>query len=133
MATNDAIREGLADRLETIAGLQVYPRPPGSIVVPAAVVRRRNTNYDVTLDGLDDTTWAVTVFVSFANTDVSVTGLDEYVSPAGASSVVAAIHADPTLGGVVDFARVVNAEGEKVTNYAGTDYLSAEFVIEIGD
>jgi hypothetical protein len=133
MATNDAIREGIAARLGTIEGLQVYPRPPGTIVVPAAVVRRRIINYDATFDGVDDTVWSVTVFVSFANTDVSVEQLDSFCAPSGASSVVAAIHADPTLGGVVDFARVTSAEGEKVTNYAGTDYLSAEFAIEIGD
>lgn len=133
MATNQAIREGLATRLETISGLQVYARPPGSVVVPAAIVRRRQTTYDVTFDGFDDTTWGVTVFVSFANVDAGTGSLDDYVSPSGALSVVAAVHADPTLGGVVDFARVATAEGEKVTNYAGIDYLSVDFVIEVGD
>ena len=103
MATNEAIRVGIAARLETIAGLQVYSRPPGQINVPAAVVRRRSIQYGVSFDGLDDTSWGVTVFVSFANTDVATEDLDEYLSPTGASSIVAAIHADPTLGGVVDY------------------------------
>jgi len=131
MATNEAIREGIAARLETIPGLQVYPRPPGSIVVPAAVVRRRSTNYDATFDGAVNTGWGVTVFVSFANTDVATEELDEYLSPTGASSIAVAV--DGTLGGVVDYARVASAEGDRVLNYAGTDYLSVEFVIEIGD
>jgi hypothetical protein len=73
------------------------------------------------------------VFVSFANTDVATEELDKYLSPTGDYSIAAAIDADPTLGGVVDYAHVESAEGEKVTNYAGTDYLSVEFVIEIGD
>jgi hypothetical protein len=133
MATNDAIRSGIATRLQTISGLQVYERPPGEIVTDAAVVRRRGTSYDVTFDGLDDTSWGITVFVSFSNTDAGSESLDEYVSPAGAKSVVAAVHTDPTLGGVVDYCRVVNAEGEKVTNYAGIDYLSVDFNLEIGD
>ena len=133
MASNEAIREGIAARLETIPDLQVYPRPPGSIVVPAAVVRRRSTTFDVSFDGLVDTGWGVTVFVSFANTDVATEELDAYLSQAGGSSIKAAIDSDPTLGGVVDYARVATAEGDRVLNYAGTDYLSVEFVIEIGD
>lgn len=133
MATNEAIREGIATRLETIPDFQVYARPPGSIVVPAGVVRRRSTQYDVSFDGLVDTRWGVTVFVSFANTDVGTEELDKYLSPEGVYSIAAAIKAEPTLGGVVDYAHVSGAEGEKVTNYAGADYLSVEFVIEIGD
>lgn len=133
MATNERIREGLGVRLETIPDLQVYTRPPGSIVVPAAVVRRRSTTFDVTMDGLVDTGWGVTLFVSFANTDVATEELDKYLDPSGDRSIKAAIEADPTLGGVVDFARVASAEGDRVLNYAGTDYLSVEFVIEIGD
>lgn len=133
MATVAEIREAIATSLQTISGLQVYARPPGEIAVPAAIVRRRQTTYDVTFDGDDDTTFAVTVFVSFANTDVATDAIDAYLSPTGASSLVAAIHTDPTLGGVVAYARVTSAEGERVTNYAGIDYLSAEIVIEIGD
>jgi len=133
MATNDELRAGVADRLRTIADLQVYERPPGEIVTDAAVVRRRNTSYDVTFDALDDTTWGITVFVSFANTDSGSASLDDYVSPTGPKSIPAAIDADPTLGGIVAYCHVANAEGEKVTNYAGTDYLSVDFNLEIGD
>lgn len=133
MATNKQIRDGIAGRLESISGLQVYATPPGSIVVPAAVVRRRSTIYNVTFDDTVDTTWTVTVFVQFANTDAASEELDLYVSPSGDKSIFAAVDADVTLGGVVDFSRVAIAEGEKVTNYAGIDYLSVDFNIEIGD
>ena len=134
MATVNEIREALADQIATaIPSLQVSPRSPGSITVPAAVVRRRTTTYDVTMDGADDTTYGVTVFASFANTDVGTQQLDDYLAPSGAKSVPAAIQADPTLGGVVDYCHVASAEGETVRNYAGIDYLSAELVIEIGD
>ena len=134
MATPEQIRAALSDQIAAaIPEMHCHPSPPGSIVVPAAVVRRRDTTYDVTMDGVDDTTYGVTVFVAFGNTEVSVISLDTYLAPSGASSVVQAIHADMTLGGLVDFARVASAEGERVTNYAGIDYLSAELVIEIGD
>jgi len=133
MATTTAIREGIAARLATIAELHVYPKPPGAIIAPAAVVRRRQTRYDVTFDDVDDSSFAVTMFVQFANVDVAHDQMDGYVSPAGATSVAAAIHADPTLGGVVDFVRVTSAEGERLIDYDGTPYLSVEFIIEIGD
>ena len=133
MATNSQIRAGLATRLRTIAGLQVYEYPPGAIVTDAAIVRRRNTNFDVTFDGADDTTWGLTVFVQFSNTEAGAASLDDYVSTTGDKSIIAALQSDPTLGGVVDYSRVVNAEGEKVTTYAGINYLSVEFNLEIGD
>lgn len=133
MATNSQIRTGLATRLRTIADLQVYEYPPGTIVTDAAIVRRRNTAYDVTFDGADDTTWGLTVLVPFSNTEVGAAALDDYVSPTGDKSVVVAIQGDPTLGGVVDYSRVVSAEGERVTSYAGINYLSVEFNLEIGD
>jgi len=133
MATNEEIREGLADRLRTIPDLRVYERPPGEIVTDAAVVRRRSTTYDVTLDGLVNTAWGITVFVAFSNTDAGTTALDEYLSPVGPRSVLQAVNADPKLGGIVDYALVTNADGERVTAYAGVDYLTAEFVVEIGD
>lgn len=133
MATNEQIREGLAVRLETITGLNVYRKPPGNITVPAAIIRRRTTTYDVTLDGADNTTWGIALFVAFANIEVAQGALDAYLDTAGASSVAAIVHADPTLGGVVDFARVASADGERVINYAGVDYLSVEFTVEIGD
>jgi hypothetical protein len=133
MATNKQIRDGIAARLETIADLQVYATPPGSIVVPAGVVRRRSTTYDVTFDGVVNTTWTVTVFVQFANNDSAAEELDKYVSDSGDQSIKTAIDGDPTLGGVVHFADVSSAEGERVTNYGGIDYLSVDFNIEIGD
>lgn len=132
MATNAEIREGLANRLRTIPDLRVHERPPGEIITDAAVVRRRNVSYDMTFDGVDNTTWGVTVFVAFGNTDAGIIALDKYLSPSGPNSVVAAIHADQTLGGIVDYTRVVGADGETVTAYAGVDYLTVEFAIEVG-
>jgi hypothetical protein len=55
------------------------------------------------------------------------------VSTSGDESISAAIQTDPTLGGVVDYSRVVSAEGERVTTYAGINYLSVDFNLEIGD
>jgi len=133
VATNAQIRAGLAARLATITGLRVHEVWPGQLNAPAAVVSRRQTRFDQTFDGVDDFTFAVTLFVQFANDRVAQEQLDGYLSVAGVSSIVAAIHADPTLGGVVDFARVTTAEQERLTTYAGIEYLSVDFVIEVGE
>lgn len=132
MTTISQIRDGLAARLATIPGLRVHDTVPGQINPPAAVVRRRQTRYDITLDGADDYTMVVTVFVQASNDRTAQDAIDAYIDASGASSVVAAIHVDPTLGGVVDFARVVSAEEDGLTEFAQIEYLAVTFVVEIG-
>jgi hypothetical protein len=133
MATIAQIRDGLATRLETIDGLRAHRTRPGQINPPCAVVSRRQTRFDQTFDGADDFTFAVTVFVQFGNDRTAQEALDAYLNPSGASSVVAAIHGDPTLGGVVDYARVVSAEQDGLETYAEVEYLAVDFVIEVGE
>jgi hypothetical protein len=133
VATTADIRDGLADRLETISGLRVYRYYPGQINTPAAVVSRRQTRYDQTIDGAEDYTFAVTLFVQKGEDVTAQKALDLYLDPAGTSSVVAAIHGDPTLGGVVDFSRVVSAERDGLVEYAGVEYVSCELLVEVGE
>jgi hypothetical protein len=133
VATIAEIRDGLADRLETISGLRVHDTWPGQISPPVAIVANGETRYDVTLDGVDDSTFTITVFVQFANDRVAQDALDAYRSPSGASSIATAVHGDPTLGGIVDFARVVSASPDKITPYAGVEYLACDFTVEVGD
>src|SRR5262245_52959320 len=110
MATVAAIRAGLKARVGTIASLtgRVFDYRPGSLNPPTAIVTRQTTLFDVTLDGADDSIFAITVYVQFGDDRVAEDNLGAYLDPTGASSVVAAIHGDPTLGGVVDYARVVS-------------------------
>lgn len=133
MATVAAIRAGLKTAVETVTGLRALDYRPGSISPPVAIVALRETRYDVTLDGADDTTMAVTVYVQFGTDRTSEEDLNGYMDPAGATSIVAAIHADPTLGGVVDFARVVSVADNGLIEYGGAFYLAATFVVEVGD
>jgi hypothetical protein len=133
MATLAAVRAGLKTRLETIAGLQVYATPPDSIVVPAAVIFRDPLSYDRSFDGVDDFAMKVSLFVQRGVDHTSLESLDAYVDPAGTNSVVAAIHADTTLGGAVDYARVTSASPEGLVEYAGVFYLSCDLSVEIGD
>ncbi len=134
MATNAQIRQALAAR---IAGAAVIPRVhsvfPGQISPPAVVVRRQQTTFDTTQDGQsDDRVFALVVFVQYAATEQAQEQLDAYISPSGANSIVAAVRADPTLGGVVDWAVVTEAGQDEVVTYNGADYLSSTLTVVTG-
>src|SRR5262245_11177206 len=135
MATVAAIRTGLKARLET-TGIRAVDYRPGSINPPVAIVARQTTLYDLTFDGADDNTFIITVYVQHGDERAAQDSLDAYLVPSGATSVAAAIHGDPTLGGVVDFTRVVSAVDNGLVTYGASDqpmYLAATFLVEVGD
>jgi hypothetical protein len=58
--------------------------------------------------------------------------LDTYLDPSGSSSIVAAVGADETLGGAVDFARVVGVgESPRLVDVAGSQLLYASVRVEV--
>jgi hypothetical protein len=132
MATVQEIREGIDDRLATIADLRHSPVVPGVVNPPHAFVKRRQTTFGVSMDGEDDVTFAVTVLVSWADQTTAQESLDEYLASTGAKSIKAAIDADPTLGDIVDFAHATIVEDERITAFYGVDYLAADIVVEVG-
>jgi hypothetical protein len=135
MASVQDIRAGIKARLDTISGLRAHGAMPDQINPPAAVVSRRSTTFDSTLDGeSDDLTFAVTLFVAWV-TDRAPEQLDAYLAGSGASSVRAAVLADPTLGGTVDWAHVTGVERDRAVEWppnSGAMYLAADVVIEVG-
>jgi hypothetical protein len=136
MATVQEIREGIDDRLATIAGLRHSANVPKS-PNPApegghAYVKRRTTTFGVSMDGEDDVTFAVTVVVSWAEQQKAQVALDQYLASTGAKSIKAAIDADPTLGGIVDYAHATQVEDERITVFVGVEYLAADIVVEVG-
>jgi hypothetical protein len=132
MATVQEIREGIDDRLATIAGLRHSPNVPAVVNPPHAFIKRRQTVFGVSMDGEDDTTFAVTVLVSWADQVNAQETLDEYLASTGAKSIKAAIDADPTLGDIVDFAHATLVEDERITVFGGVEYLATDIVVEVG-
>lgn len=128
----DAIRVAVARALKQVPGLTPHARYPGVINSPAAVVVRRETLYDTAFDIAATHTLAVRLFVSFSNLPGSQELLDDYCAPSGDRSIRAAIDSDPTLCGLVDYCRIASAEDERVTPYAGLDYLTVDLVLEVG-
>lgn len=132
MADDADIRTGLKTRLDTITGLSVYKWVPGQINTPAAMIQRRRTEYDKTMaDGSDDWEYLVTVLVSWADPEVAQAAMSEYLARTGTKSIKAAIEADDTLGGVVDFAHVREAGEEEIRAVNEISYLAVDFTIGV--
>lgn len=133
MNTINAVRAALATRIATVgASFTAYPHWPGKVEPPCAVVARRETRLQPTFDIPCELTLAVKVFVAFAEVSTAQTTLDDYLDATGSSSIVVAIYADPTLAGTVSWLRIVNVEEEQIVSYGGTDYLSADLIVEVG-
>jgi hypothetical protein len=135
MATVQQIRAGIKARLDTIAGLRTHANMPDIINPPAAVVARRTTTFDTTLDGeSDDLTFAVTVFVEWATTRAQEQ-LDAFTAGEGTSSIRVAINGDPTLGGTVDWSQVTSVERDRAVEWppmSKVTYLAADVIVEVG-
>lgn len=132
-ATYTQVKTALGTTLNTIPGLTVYKFIPGQIMVPAAVIapgtgsfltyRTSNVSHDLDL--------TVTVFVQRGQDRSADELLSEFISDSGDMSVYAAVDADSTLGGVVDDARVVQAQDWGVFTYGELSYLGVVFLVEV--
>ncbi len=126
------VRTGLETRLNTITGLRVYKYWPGSINPPAVIIALS--------DGSDPhTTFAsngmhpfgLTVAVPFVDEDRAQTALDAYMDHSGASSIVAALQGDETLGGNAEYLLIGVWNVLGVAQYEGVDYLMATLPVGV--
>lgn len=135
MATLAQLRGGLADRLETITSLKgVYEESPGQVETPGAIIRPGSPfiTYDTSLyAGSHDYQFSILLLVSVAQGAPASDVLDAYLDPTGTDSVVAAVLADPDLGGVAHSATVTSVSNAGLVSWAGVDYLGAEFLVSV--
>ena len=133
--TFTAVRQAVADYLTATIGLRATASRFDAVSPPMAVVAPQTGSlirYSVTTDDETDYNLRAIVLVSAGDSESGQDALDAYLSPVGAQSVYAAIQADPTLGGKVSFAVVVEATGYGLTNWNGIDYLAVSLVLNIG-
>ena len=122
------VRDGLAERLETIVGAGV------SSIIPSAVMQTPTfgigldlVEFDQDEDGGTMATYSVVMYLSRGGSDAWAQGeADEYVP-----QVVAAVDADTTLSGAADFARVLQAEVLGTADVGGTSYVVVEFTVTV--
>jgi len=131
----DAVRAAYATWLTSKMGLRATPNrfqqinPPMAVIMPATGTF---ISYARTFDGETDYTLRAIILVSEGDSVSGQDLIDTYLSPSGANSVYAAVQADPTLGGQVSFAAVIEATAYGLMNFNGVDYLAAHLTTQIG-
>lgn len=126
------VRQGLAANAATIAGLTCYGYVPDSISEPAFYVGEVDIDFTGAMArGMDTLTVTCRVLVGRADDQASQALLDGYLSGSGASSLKAALEADPTLGGACDDLMVMRVQGYRFYEHAGSQYVGAELVIKV--
>jgi hypothetical protein len=131
-ATFSGLRTALAAQLATIRGLRTAATVPDNPAPPVAVIVPVNVEYDTSFGrGTDTYTFSVLLIVGRMSERAAQTTLDAYINPTGATSIKAAINADPTLGGACQSARVTNMVNYGSLIVGDTEYLSADFQITI--
>ena len=126
----ETIGSGIATRLATITGLQVFaPNAlPDSInQFPAALVLPGETSYNAMFSGDADYRFRIIILVTKQDSPSALNRLLDYIELTGTYSVKAAIDADDTLNGSADTSRLTRNMGIGVTNWGGYAYLSTEF------
>lgn len=124
------VMDELGNAVDTIAGLRVFPYWVDKITPPAAVVSwPAPLNFDVAYQrGGDQAEFPLTVVVGKVNARASRNALAKYLAGTGADSVKTVVEAHTTTAW--NSARVTQAEVAVIT-IGGTEYLGAEFTIDI--
>lgn len=132
------IRQGIATNLSTLSGapanVQISPYMLGSPQPPTIqVMGPDEIDYDIAMQrGADEWRIIVQGFVGAATDIGAQVNLDEWLAPAGALSVKAAIESDRTLGGSVMDSYVESASGYKLyTLDSQAQVLGAEWTVRL--
>src|SRR5690349_21648793 len=99
----EAIHEGLATAAGTISGLRAFASLPGAINPPVFAPTEFTQEYHQTFSpagGMTKLEFSCGVFTSEGDNDAGRKSLVGYLAETGSSSLLAAIEADKTLGGV---------------------------------
>lgn len=131
-ATVSQVASGLQARLATISGLRAYSYQPEQLNPPFAFPVLQQIEYHRAMGGGDVLmTWGITAVTGRWVDRTAHTLLDGYLSYSGASSIRAAIEADPTLGGVCDTLIVSSAANITSLTVADADFLQVQFTVTV--
>jgi len=125
-----AIRDGMGTRLRTISVLAVHERAPAAVTDGdvAIVTIGQQGIVPVAHGGVVEVYVRVVLIVARATPEDAERAIDGYLWPVGATSVIAAVMAEPTLGGAVDWTTWVSSAtpyGESPTQ--GTRQSEVQF------
>ena len=103
MANPRTLRTGLADRLKTISGLEVYERWPGQLNPPCAVVDLVAAEPEQTMGRGDLTRWDFEIDILYplaGGWENAQDQMDVLLATSSTGGVYGAIHGDRTLGAI---------------------------------
>lgn len=128
-ATLTQARTALRDRLVAYflsqgSSVQVYATVPGAVVAPAVVIEPGAGSYHPThgAAGVEHVLSAHAT-VALGDREAAQNLLDQMVSTDGPFSIIAAIHEDKTLGGVVRWSDPVGYHDYGTREFSGVQYL----------
>jgi hypothetical protein len=129
-----AVRQGLADRADTIAGLNVTAHVPDSVSEPHFFPAEVDVDYDKTYGrGMDELMVTCRVLVGRPGDESGL--LAGYLKGSGATSLKAAIEGTvgvaQTLGGACHDLRVERVQGYRFYEHNGSKYVGAEIVVKV--
>ena len=128
-----SIMAGIETRLQTITGLRTNDVVPGQTVPPYAWVGVPDIpDYFTTFGrGHWEIRPTITVVVSSAHDRAGQLALAGYADHTGTSSIPAALEADDTLGGIVEYCHV-RSFGPQAIELGLVTYFGGVFVLEAG-
>lgn len=130
------VMTGLETRLDTITGLRASGISPDQVNVSgnasvAIIGVPEIPRYHLTMDrGLQRLSFTITVLVSAQLDRVGQQRLAGFANPTGATSVVAAVEADKTLGGIIHDCQVVSFRPLGLEEVGLIGYYGGVFVVD---
>jgi hypothetical protein len=104
--------------------------PPQAVITPAPGASWQQQTTDPVPSGVYSL--RVTVLAGIGDNKSADDLLGAYLSTSGRASLLAAISADPSLGGACDWAVVRSVSGYGWIDWAGVTYLGANIIVEVG-
>lgn len=133
MATIAQIMSGLETRLGTISGLRVSDTLEGEISPPWAMIGVPPVpNFHATMGRARfEVEPTISVFTSKGWDRTGQLKLAGYADPTGPTSIIAAVEADKTLGGVVEDCIVVSFRPIDIEEFGAIGYFGGVFTTRI--
>ena len=132
------IRPALLLSLEELCeleGLQSSPYMLSNVMPPVIQITGvSSVTYDIALQrGGDENTVVVQALISTASDIGGQMKLDRLLTSSGPSSVKQALEVDPTLGGIIDYLRVVRNSGHQLLTRPGENivHLGTQWFVQV--
>lgn len=133
VADLQACRNALAAALGAIPNLRVFAdyqsqiNPPTAIIVPQP---QQALRFDA-LGGSVSYLLRIILLGSYTEDVSSQALMDSWLATTGSSSIAAALAANPTLGGVVDYCNMESVRGYGLMEWAGQQYLGSQILLTV--